>query len=130
MNLSKMKFLTLLSTLLLQADVWAQAAAPAAGQPDMMKSVLVNLPPILALFALFYFGVIRPQRRQAKNQEELLKKIGKGDEIVTNAGIIGKITGLTEKVVTLEVDQGTEIKVLRTQIQGYFKEAMAVTASK
>ena len=118
--------LSLISFSILQAAAWAQEApAAAAGQPSMAKGLLVNLPPILALFALFYFGVIRPQKKQAKLHDELLKKIGKGDEVVTNAGIIGKVTGLTDRVVTLEVDQGTEIKILRNQVQGYFKEALA-----
>jgi preprotein translocase subunit YajC len=129
MKLNKTTLTALFSGFLIQSNLLAQeataTATAVAGQPSMMRGLLVNLPPILALFALFYFGVIRPQKKQQKVQEDLLKKIGKGDEVVTNAGIIGKVTGLTERVITLEVDQGTEIKILRNQIQGYFKEALA-----
>jgi preprotein translocase subunit YajC len=102
----------------------ASAQAAAAPAPDGMKSILVNLPPILALFALFYFGMIRPQRNTQKKHLEFVQKLSRGDEVVTQSGIIGKVAGLTEKVVTLEVSPGTEIKFLRTQIQSSLKDSL------
>jgi len=101
----------------------AQSAAPAATQqPDPMKGLLLNLPIFAALFALFYFGIIRPQRNQQKKHQEFLKGLSKGQDVVTSGGIIGRISGITDRVVTLEVDEGTEIKILRSQVQGLIKD--------
>lgn len=102
----------------------AQDAAPAGAAPDPVKGLLLNLPVFLALFALFYFGLIRPQRAQQKKQMEFLQTLNRGDEVVTASGIIGTIRGLTDRVVTLEVSQGTEMKVLRSQIQAHLKDSI------
>lgn len=120
------KFLYLLPTLLTASTVWAQdAGAPAAAQnPDPIKGLLLNLPIFLALFLLFYFGLINPQKKQAAKQAEFLSKLNRGDEVVTASGIIGTIRGLTDKVVTLEIAQGTEIKILRSQVQGALKDTV------
>jgi preprotein translocase subunit YajC len=97
----------------------AQEAAPASSPGQGM---LLQLPILLGFFALFWFGVIQPQRKQQAKQAEFLSKLERGAEVVTSGGIIGTIRGLTEKVVTLEVSPGTEIKVLRTQISTSLKE--------
>lgn len=117
---------TLASTPALAQSATAPAASP-------MEGLLVNLPFLLALFALFYFALIRPQKQQQKQHQEFVSTLGKGDEIVTASGIIGKITGLTDKVATLEIAPGTEIKVLRAQIQhkwSQFVQAQATTEKK
>jgi len=93
----------------------AQSSPAPTGSPT--EGLLVNLPFLLAIFALFYFALIRPQKQQQKQHQDFITSLGKGDEIVTSSGIIGKITGLTDKVATLEIAPGTEIKVLRAQIQ-------------
>jgi preprotein translocase subunit YajC len=110
----------------------AQDAAPAVATSPM-EGLLVNLPFLLAIFALFYFALIRPQKQQQKQHLEFVSSLGKGDEIVTSSGIIGKITGLTDKVATLEIAPGTEIKVLRAQIQhkwSQFVAAQTATSDK
>lgn len=104
-----------------QSPAGATAASPAEG-------LLVQLPFLLALFALFYFALIRPQRQQAKQHSDFVASLGRGDEIVTASGLIGKITGLTDKVATLEVSPGTEIKVLRAQIQNKWSQYMSAQA--
>lgn len=113
---------------LFSLNAWAETAP--ASKPDPMKELLINLPPILALFALFYFVILRPQRTQQKKQSEFLSKLNKGDEVLTASGIIGTISGLNDRVVTLEVSEGTEIKVLRTQIQCHLKDALPVGGPK
>jgi preprotein translocase subunit YajC len=105
------------------ATALAQASTPPA---DPMKGLLLNLPIFAALFALFYFGIIRPQRNQQKKHQELLKGLSKGQEVVTSGGIIGRISAITERIVTLEVDEGTEIKILRSQVQGLIKDGAPV----
>lgn len=105
------------------APALAQAAPGAA--PDPLKGLLLNMPVFIGIFALFYFGMIRPQRQQQKQHGNFVSGLKRGDEIITSAGIIGTIRGLTERVISLEISEGTEIKILRSQAQGYFKEAAA-----
>ncbi len=95
----------------LVSDVHAQEAA---AQPN----VLMQFAPFIAIFAIFYFLMIRPQKKKMMEEQNLLNSLNKGDEIYTKSGIIGTIVGLTEKVVTLEVSQGVKMKILRSQISG------------
>jgi len=72
--------------------------------------------PILLMFGVLYFLMIRPQQKKAKEQQAMLGALKHGDEIVTGAGIIGKITGITDKVVTIEIADNVKMKVLKGQI--------------
>ncbi|MEZ4815003.1 MAG: preprotein translocase subunit YajC [Bdellovibrionota bacterium] len=98
-----------------------EATAPAAGA-KAPNSLLMNLPMIVLFVALFYFLIIAPQKKQQKQQQDFQKTLSRGDEVVTASGIIGKIAGLNERIVTLEVAHNTEIKILRSQIQAKLKE--------
>lgn len=101
--------------------------APAAAKPPV-NPLFMSLPMYGLLFALFYFLVIAPQRKQAKLQQDFQKGISRGDEVITTSGIIGTVAGLTEKVVTLEVAPGTEIRMLRTQVQAKLNELQSIGA--
>jgi len=70
------------------------------------------------MFAIFYFLLIRPQQQKAKKMREILSNLKKDDMVVTTGGIHGKITGLTDTIVTLEVAPNVRIKVSRGQIAG------------
>ncbi|MBI4405345.1 MAG: preprotein translocase subunit YajC [Deltaproteobacteria bacterium] len=72
--------------------------------------------PLLLMFAVFYFLVIRPQQKKAKVHQRFLSELKRGDMVVTNAGIIGTIRNISDKFVTLEVDDDVCIKMLRGQI--------------
>lgn len=72
--------------------------------------------PFALIFMVFYFMIIRPQQKKQKELTDWLKSLKKGDEVVTSGGLIGKITGLDEKVVTLEVQEKVRLKVLRSSI--------------
>ena len=98
---------------LLFSSVQAQEAV-AAAQPGGLQSFL----PMILIFGIFYFLMIRPQSKKLKSEQVMLGELGKGEEIYTKSGILGKITGLTEKIITLEISEGTKIKVLRSQIGG------------
>ena len=95
------------------------AAADQAAAPNQF---LLNLPILIAVGALFYFGILRPQKNQQKKHMEFLAQLNRGDEVVTASGIIGRIVGLTDRVVTLEVSPKTELKILRSQVQGLLKD--------
>lgn len=68
------------------------------------------------IFAIFYFLLIRPQQRRQKQQREMLSNLKKGDTVITAGGLIGRITTLSDTVVTLEVADKVRLKVLRGQI--------------
>lgn len=74
--------------------------------------------PLILMFVIFYFLLIRPQQKRAKQHREVLKNLRKGDTVVTSGGIHGRITGLTDTIVTLEIADKVRIKVSRGQIAG------------
>jgi len=95
----------------LVSSAHAQAGAPA-------QSPFVSFIPFVLIFLVMYFLMIRPQKKKMEEEQAFLSKLSHGDEVFTKAGIIGKITGITEKVVTLEVESGAKFKMLKTQIAG------------
>lgn len=92
----------------------AHAATPAAGAAGGFASFI----PLILIFVVFYFLLIRPQQKQAKQHQVFLNELKKGNKIVTKGGVFGQITGLTDTVVTLEIAKGVEIKVSRDAIGG------------
>lgn len=95
----------------------AYAMAPQAGEGGQTGGFGAFLPLIL-MFAIFYFLLIRPQQKKAKKHQELLGGLQRDDMVVTSGGIHGKITGLTESIVTLEVAPSVKIKVSKGHIAG------------
>ena len=79
----------------------------------------MNLPPelfLVAMFVLLYFLLIRPQQKRAKDHKKLLKALKKGDEVVTNGGVVGKINSVDESFVALEIAEGVGVKVQKQGI--------------
>lgn len=97
------------------AQTAVATGAPAAGQ---QPSMLLQLLPLAIIFAIFYFLILRPQSKKAKDHEVYLGGLKRGDEVVLNSGMLGRIDGLTDQVVTLEIAQDVKVKVLRKQIAG------------
>ena len=78
-----------------------------------------NLPPelfLIAMFVLMYFLLIRPQQKRAKDHKILLKALKKGDEVVTNGGVIGKITAVDESFAEVEIASGVIVKLQKQGI--------------
>lgn len=92
----------------------AHAQEAAGGQQNIMMSFL----PFILIFAIFYFLMIRPQKKRLEEEQSMINSLSKGDEVYTKSGILGKIVGLTDKVITLEVNDGVKLKVLRSQVGG------------
>jgi preprotein translocase subunit YajC len=88
---------------------YAQGAAPAGG--DLMTFL-----PMIAIFVVFYFLLIRPQQKKAKEAKAMLDALQKGDEVVTAGGMLGRISKLTDQYATVEVGPNTEITVQRQAI--------------
>jgi preprotein translocase subunit YajC len=87
-----------------------QAAAPA--QPSMAGMMM----PFLLMFGVIWMMVLRPQQKRVREQQDLLKSLKHGDEVLTSSGILGKIIGITDKFVTLEVENNVRFKMLKSQV--------------
>ena len=92
-------------------SAYAQAAATSGGQ-SLFGALLLPV----ALLVVFYFLLIRPQNKRAKEQKEMLGKIAAGDEVATNGGILGKVIEVREQFVTLEIAPGVNVKLQKFQI--------------
>ena len=92
----------------------AHAQAPAAGGGD---AGLMSFLPIILMFVLLYFLMIRPQMKRAKEHKKLLDELQKGDEVVALGGVLGKIVELSEQYVTLDIASNTQIVVQRPSVQ-------------
>ncbi|OGQ17042.1 MAG: preprotein translocase subunit YajC [Deltaproteobacteria bacterium RIFCSPHIGHO2_02_FULL_40_11] len=96
---------------------YAQSAGPAGG------GLIEMLAPLAIMFLIFYFLLIRPQQKKAKDHAAVLKNLQRGDQVVTAGGLHGTVHGLTDQVVTLEVDDNCKVKVDRIQIARIVKGA-------
>jgi preprotein translocase subunit YajC len=88
------------------SDAIAQGA-PAAGQDNPIMSFL----PLIILFVIFYFLLIRPQQKKAKEHKQMVENLSKGDEIVTQGGILGKVTDVSDSYLTCKIADNVEVKV-------------------
>jgi preprotein translocase subunit YajC len=79
--------------------------------------------PLILIFVVFYFLLIRPQQKKAKEHQNYLANLKKGDRVITGGGIHGQITGITDTVVTLEIAENVRIKVSRSAIAGSAADA-------
>ena len=91
-------------------------AAHAEGAVAPAAPGLAEFLPMILLFVVFYFVLIRPQMKRAKEHKALVEGLNKGDEIVTNGGVLGKITEVGENFVQVEIAANTEIKVQRNAV--------------
>lgn len=89
----------------------AAAGAPAAGGSQLAPLLVMG-----AFIVAFYFLLIRPQQKKAKEHQSLLSKLGTGDEVVTSGGVLGRIVEVGEHFITIEVAQGVQLKVQKAQI--------------
>ena len=89
-------------------NAWAQEAPQGGG--------IFSLLPLIVLFAVFYFFLIRPQMKQAKEHRQMVESLNKGDEIVTNGGLLGKIKQVGDNFIVLEIGSNTEVKVQKNSV--------------
>lgn len=93
------------------SNAYAQGAAAPGGDPIM------TFLPMIAIFVAFYFFLIRPQQKRAKETRAMLSALQAGDEIVIAGGIAGKVKKLTDNYIDLEIADNVEIKVQRSAVQ-------------
>ncbi len=93
------------------SDAFAEGAAAAA-----QDSGFLGLLPLLLIFVLFYFMLIRPQAKRAKEHKNMVAALDKGDEVVTNGGLLGRVTDVGESFLTVKIAEGVEVKVQRQSV--------------
>lgn len=86
-------------------------------------NLLTSIVPFFLIFGVFYFLIIRPQARKAKMHQQMLSQLKKGDDVVTTGGIIGRITGIKDDEVTLQVQEGVRLRIQRAAVTGAYKAA-------
>ena len=89
---------------MLISNAYAQAAGAAADP----SGGLMGLLPIIAMFVVLWFVMIRPQMKKAKEHQKMVSELAKGDEVVTAGGIVGRLTKIGENYLTVEVSEGKE----------------------
>ena len=88
----------------------ALAAAPTEANP------LMSFLPLVLIFVVFYFLLIRPQTKRAKEHKTMVEGLAKGDEVVTNGGLLGRITAVGENFVQIKVAENVEVKVQKRAV--------------
>ncbi len=109
------------------SQAYADGAAPAAGQAgDPTMSLLF----FVGMIVIFYFLLIRPQQKRAKEHRKMVEAIGKDDEVVTNGGILGKIVELGEQYITVEIAENVQIRIQRNAISTVLPKGSLKAAEK
>ena len=91
-------------------SAYAQTAAPA---PGGMESSLMSMLPLLLMFVVLYFIMIRPQMKRQKEHKAMIEALAKGDEVVTAGGLFGKVSKLGDSSLHIEIAPGVEVQVQR-----------------
>ena len=99
----------------------AQAQTATGGQPSSIEMFV----PFIFIFVIFYFLIIRPQSKRQKDHQKFLSEVKRGDDVITSSGILGRVEGITDQFVTLEISDGVRVKMLRSQIATTQKAATA-----
>lgn len=84
--------------------------------PNPAGGLMSMAPMFVAMIAIVYFLMIRPQQKRERERQDMLSALGKGDEVVTTGGICGTVVGLTESHVVLRLDDGVKVRFLRSSI--------------
>jgi preprotein translocase subunit YajC len=102
----------------------AQTADGASGQNPIFGFL-----PFILIAVVFYFVFFRPQAKQAKEHQKFVTELKKGDEVLTQGGLIGMVHQVDDRTVTLDVGAGTKVRVVKAQVAGPWKQVEAKAAS-
>jgi preprotein translocase subunit YajC len=103
------------------SNAWAEGGAQTQGDPIM------SLLPLIVLFVIFYFLLIRPQAKRAKEHKKMVQSLAKGDEVATNGGVLGTIVEVGENFLVLEVADGVQVKLQRSAVATLFPKGTIKT---
>lgn len=102
---------------------YAQAAGGSGG------AAIMQFIPLIAIFAIMYFLMIRPQQKRAKMHREMVAALKKGDQVVTQGGLIGKVTSARDDEIEVEIAQGVKVRVVRSTISHVVTATTPVAAN-
>ncbi len=109
----------------------AALAQEAAGAPAMQGSPLTSMLPLVLIFVVFYFMLIKPQQKRAKEHSAMLGALKKGDQVVTGGGIIGKVVDADkEGISTIEIAPGVEVKISKSSVTALVEKPGSPTTKK
>jgi preprotein translocase subunit YajC len=94
----------------------AYAQSGAAAAPDGFTAMVVQFAPLLLIFVIFYFLLIRPQSRRVKEHRDMIAAVKRNDVAVTSGGLIGKVTKVEEGEIELEIASGTRVRVVKSML--------------
>ncbi len=103
--------------------VFTGIAYAMGGKADGGAGGFASLIPILLMFVIFYFILIRPQQKQARKHQDFVRNLKPGDRVVTTGGLHGTVTGLTDSTITLEIADKVRVKVTRSAVSGSSQDA-------
>ncbi len=98
------------------SSAFAQTAPAAAAAGGDMQSTLMSMLPLVLMFVVLYFVMIRPQMKKQKEHRAMIDALAKGDEIATAGGLLGKVTKLSEGYLSLEIANGVEVQLQRSAV--------------
>ena len=98
------------------SEAFAQAAPAPAAAPDSFMGSLGSMLPLVLMFVVLYFVMIRPQMKRQKEHKAMIDALAKGDEVVTAGGMLGKVSKLGESYLHVEIANGVEIQVQRSAV--------------
>jgi preprotein translocase subunit YajC len=98
------------------SQAYAQAAPAPAAAPESFLGSLGSMLPLLLMFVVLYFVMIRPQMKRQKEHKSMIDALAKGDEVVTGGGLIGRVSKIGESYLHVEVANGVELQVQRSAI--------------
>ena len=103
---------------------YAQAAAPAGGAAG-----LASFLPLILIFVIMYFLMIRPQQKRAKEHRAMVEALKKGDEVVTQGGLVGKVTAVRDNELEVEIAPGVKVRVIRATVTGLVNRTQPAAAN-
>ena len=98
------------------SSAFAQTAPAAAAAGGDMQSTLMSMLPLLLMFAVLYFVMIRPQMKKQKEHRSMIDALAKGDEIVTAGGLLGKVSKIGDAYLSVELASGVEVQMQRQAV--------------
>jgi preprotein translocase subunit YajC len=103
--------------MLFEGIAFAQAAAAPAAPQDFFGQIITNpVVPIVFIFVIMYFLILRPQTKKTSDHQKMLSALKRNDEVVTTGGLIGRIVELGDQLITLEIAPNVRVRVERSQI--------------
>lgn len=107
------------------SDALAQAGGEAGGGAGLLQFL-----PLVVIFVIFYFLLIRPQQKRQKEHKKMTENLKKGDEIVTNGGLLGTISSVGDNFITLDVAEGVSLRVQRVAVSMMMPKGTLKSAAK